>query len=98
MDDHEAMIDEIIDKFNFEKVHIAMTALDWKWKPTVSNTPAVPSISRLKEMARHLLRESIKHKVVGSGGFEAKYVPKVDNDPEYLHLKFILCEADSYDD
>ena len=98
MDDREAMIDEIIDKFNFEKVHIAMTALDWKWKPTVSNTLAVPSISRLKEMARHLLREAINHKVVGSGGFEAKYVPKVDNDPEYLHLKFILCEADSYDD
>lgn len=98
MDDREAMIDEIIDKFNFEKVHIAMTALDWKWKPTVSNTPAVPSISRLKEMARHLLREAINHKTVSSGGFEAKYVPKVDGDPEYFHLRFVLCEADSYDD
>jgi hypothetical protein len=98
MDDREAMIDEVIDKFNFERVHITMTALDWKWRPTVNGPQAVPSISKLKERARYLLRESINHKVIGSGGFEATYTPKVDNDPEYFYLKFILCEADSYDD
>jgi hypothetical protein len=49
-------------------------------------------------MARHLLNESIKETVVGSGGFEAKYHPKDNSDTEYFELKFILCHEDSYDD
>ena len=98
MDDRLLMIDEVIDKFNFERVHIAMTALDWQWQTTAGNGHAVPTLPRLKAMARHLLMESMKNKVVGTGGFEARYHPKVDDESEYFELKFILCEADSYDD
>ncbi len=98
IDDRNAMIEEIIEKFNFEKVLIAMTALDWQWQATDNNVNSVPTLARLKAMARHLLRESINEKVVGSGGFEAKYHPKVDSDSEYFELKFILCHEDSYDD
>ncbi len=98
MDKHKAMIDEIIDKFNFEKVFIAMTALDWRWQTTSGDGYAVPTLQRLKAMARHLLQESIKETVVGSGGFEAKYYSKDNSDSEYFELKFILCHEDSYDD
>lgn len=98
MDDRESMIDEVIDKFNFEKVHIAMTAVDWQWQSTDNTGYAVPSIAKLKATARYLLRESIKSKVIGTGGLEAKYHPKIDDDPEFFELKFTLAHSDSYDD
>lgn len=95
MDDREAQINDLIEDFNFERVHIAMTALDWQWQQTAGNGHAVPSISKLKGMAKHLLRESISHKVVGSGGLLARYHPKVDDEPEYFSLQFVVAQADS---
>ena len=95
---HDEMIEEIIHKFNFEKVLLAMTALDWQWQTTRGNGYEIPTLIRLKAMARHLLRESIKETCVGSGGFEARYHTKDNSDSEYFELKFILCHEDSYDD
>lgn len=95
MDDRESQINDLIDAFDFQRVYIAMAALDWQWQTTEGNGHAVPSIARMKGMARHLLRESIKNKVVGSGGFVARYHPKVDDDPEYFSLQFMLTENDS---
>jgi len=92
------MIDKIIDKFNFERVHIAMTALDWQWSTTEGNGYAVPTLPRLKAMARTLLRESIDKTEVSSGGFVATYHPKEELTSEYFYLKFVLYYADSYDD
>jgi hypothetical protein len=46
-------------------------------------------------MARVLLRESINDKCVGSGGFEARYYPKVDDEDEYFQLRFTLAESNS---
>ena len=96
--DQKEMIDEIIDKFNFEKVLIAMTALDWQWQTTAGNGYSLPTLQRLKAMARFLLNESIKETCVGSGGLEARYHTKDNSDSEYFELKFILCHEDSYDD
>jgi hypothetical protein len=95
---HESMIDEIIDKFNFERVYIAMSALDWQWATTAGNGYEIPTLPRLKAMARVLLRECITEKQVGSGGFVATYHPKDRDTSEYLDLKFVLHHADSYDD
>ena len=95
MDDRELQINDLINDFDFQRVHIAMTALDWQWQTTEGDGHAVPSIAKLKSMARHLLREAIKNKVVGSGGFVARYHPKVDDAPEYFSLQFMLTESDS---
>jgi hypothetical protein len=102
------MIDGIIDTFNFEKVHVAMTVLDWQWAsregrgyavPTIAELKAaVPTIAELKAKAYYLLQESITETCVSSGGFEAKYQPADNSDSEYFELKFILCHEDSYDD
>jgi hypothetical protein len=92
------MIDEIIDKFNFERVHIAMTALDWQWATTDGIGRSVPTLPRLKAKARVLLRECIDDTQVSSGGFIATYHPKDEITSEYLDLKFVLDHADSYDD
>jgi hypothetical protein len=93
---HESMIDQVIDKFNFEKVYVAMTALDWKWSTTAGNGYEIPTLARLKAMARVLLRESVADKQVVSGGLVATYHPKDKEDPEYFDLKFVLHQADSY--
>lgn len=97
-DDRQDMINEVMDKFNFERVHLAMKALNWEWIDLNTNQMSVPSITQLRKAARKLLNKATSHHCVGSGGFEAKYYPPVDDDPEYFTLKFVLHEADSYDD
>ena len=96
--DQISLIDEVIDNFNFERVHITMNALDWQWQTTRNDGMELPSIARLKAMARHLLTEATTEKTVGSGGFQAEYHIDLNSKQEYYSLKFILCEADSYDD
>jgi len=95
MDSKKSLIDDVINTFDFQRVYIAMTAVDWQWQTTEGNGHAVPSIARLKAMARHLLRESIKNTVVGSGGFEARYYAKDKDQDEYFQLRFTLAESNS---
>lgn len=99
MDEHQSnLINDLIDKFKFERVHIAMTALDWGWGDSYGKK-SVPTIAALKQSARRLLTESIKAKIISSGGLMAKYHPRVDGEDEYFELLFILEEADScFDD
>ena len=98
MDARESQIRELVEQFNFERVHIVMTALDWEWRSLPNEPGGVPTVSRLKAMARHLLREAINHKVVESGGFKARYYPRATNDPEYFSLAFIVCQSETLDD
>jgi hypothetical protein len=75
-----SLIDDVIDEFNFEKVHIAMTALDWKWAipPTSLGDPIelqVPTLVRLKEFARYQLMGSIGTGYCSSGGLTSEYFP-----------------------
>ena len=95
---HLLQIEDLIERFNFEKVLVAMQALDWKW---VTTTPSgtvmeIPTISRMKETAERLLIRAAKDKAVcGSGGFEAEYFPECEPDSEMFRLKFILTETDT---
>ena len=64
------MIYEILDEFDFEKVHRVMVALDWQW----SGTDGVPSIGDLRRQARSLLQQVVDSKdthSIGTGGFTA---------------------------
>ena len=63
----EQHIEEVMDWFDFEKVHRVMTMLDWKW----ANTGGVPEIPDLRKRVRDLMRslwnsEDVCH---GTGGF-----------------------------
>ena len=74
------LIDDVINEFDFEKVHIAMTALDWKWAiPATSLDESinleVPTLVRLKEFARYRLIGCIKTGYCFSGGLAAEYFP-----------------------
>ena len=82
----QEVIDEIMDNFDFEKVHKAMTALDWKWGK------GIPDVWELKKSARRLLKTSIEENTcIGTGGF------LVDKDGDYISLKFVVAEWDNYD-
>ena len=75
-----SLIDDVIHEFDFEKVHIAMTALDWKWAIPVTSLDEtikleVPTLVRLKEFARWQLTFSIQTRSCSSGGFKAEYFP-----------------------
>jgi hypothetical protein len=81
-----SLIDDIIDEFNFEKVHKAMIALDWKWaipQTTDYNGPLklqVPTLNRLKEFARYQLISSIKTGLYSSGGLKAEYFSAIQEE------------------
>jgi hypothetical protein len=80
-----SLIDYIIDEFNFEKVHKAMTALDWKWAISVTGDDGslilqVPTLVRLKEFARYQLIASIKSGFYSSGGLKAEYFPAIQEE------------------
>ena len=98
-DDRNVIIDDVIEKFNFERVHVAMVALDWAWQTTEGNGLVVPSVAKLKAAARDLLRKAINHKYIATGGFVARYLPKVDDEPEQFTLQFIVesIDSDGYD-
>jgi hypothetical protein len=93
-------IDYILDTFNFERVHIAMLALDWKWRDPL----AVPTIARLKQRAKFLLDSAYKEKItIATGGLQAVYHPPIkdsdlliDSGP-ILSLSFVLTETNSED-
>jgi hypothetical protein len=101
MDDE---IDYILETFNFERVHVTMIALDWKWSKQNIQPSAVPTIERLKLTAKHLLSVAYKDETsIASGGFLAKYHPPIkdsdlllDQRPS-LSLSFIIVSANSKD-
>jgi hypothetical protein len=105
IDSLTTMVDDIMDEFNFEKVQRTMHALDWKW----AGTPmAVPSISELKDTARHLLLSvyNLRTKeyqethpevpvTCGTGGFRATALANDDGEIDFLKLEFIVTEWES---
>ena len=108
----EELINEVLDNFDFDKVHKVMTFLDWKWVNCSEGTCEVPSISRMIRTVQRYLSQaydglaSNKHDsneyMLGSGGFEiwAKRFPVGLDKPDILlTLNFNLAswEAATYD-
>jgi hypothetical protein len=87
-------IDEIMDHFDFDRVHKVMTALDWRW---ITAEHGVPEKHELRQKARRLLTDAWRseYKRVGTGGFYAEYEHDED-EGEALTLKFELESWSSY--
>jgi hypothetical protein len=96
------MVDDILNEFDFEKVHDPMVAIDRKW---ASPQMAVPSIRELKDTARYLLinvynmrqgeYKDTHHEVpvtCGTGGFRATALCNEDQVVDFLKLEFIITE------
>lgn len=101
-----AMIDNIMEEFNFAKVYKAMIALNWKWLDAKEGTP---TLDELRKEAKYLLKRaaelrlgtlSDEHWEVGiaccTGGFQAKaYCDEDKTKITSLDLKFIVTEWDT---
>jgi hypothetical protein len=87
----QELIDEILDQFDFEKVHLTMKALGWEWMDV-----GVPEAPNLRKSARRLLQEATKspspYSKISSGGF----VVEKDVDG-FLELRFEVSSWNTFD-
>lgn len=88
-------LDSIMDWFDFEEVHKAMIALDWKWLE--SSGTRVPEIYRLKGEVRRLFWECFNDTeqgliTISCGGF----IVGLDKKNDYADCKFAVSTWDSY--
>ena len=82
-------IDNIMDWFDFEKVHKTMKALRWEW---VGAEEKIPCQGEIRERARQLLTEAIQSEMsIGTGGLRVTYIP-VEG---FLKLEFVVSEWDA---
>lgn len=90
-------IEDIMENFNFDRVHDAMEAVDWRW---VGTKYGVPTIDEIKAEARRILVDAVNERTcISTGGLRAVYEAdsKDDTDP-YIGLEFILVEWEGFVD
>ena len=92
-----AKIQDIMEDFDFQKVHDVMTYLDWKW---AMSKHGVPTIDELKNEANRLLIDAcVEKNCVSTGGFRAVYEECSPGDPDpYIGLEFIVEECEGFVD
>lgn len=85
-------IDEILNYFDFERVHKAMVALNWRWE----EIEGVPSVGALVNKARSMLESvaSGKYSSASTGGFRASIIDYPEGEECNLQLSF---ELDGWD-
>ena len=93
----EAMIDEIMEHFDFEKVHKVMSFLDWEWD-IGDGEQTVPSTYRLMKQAKQMLKyitqyDDKEYHEMATGGFRA-----VLNEEGDLELRFEITKSASFND
>lgn len=72
----EQMIADVMDDFDFDKVHDVMKALGWEWIALTGNGE-VPSVWQIAKRAKKLLDEVMdfygdgEHHAISTGGFTA---------------------------
>lgn len=93
-------IDDIMDNFDFDKVHKTMTLLGWCWSGTINGGGyGVPEKRTIRKLARSLMKEAMESKdlsfTIGTGGFEV--VKKTEEDKVYLSLSFVVANWNNYE-
>lgn len=91
-------IDDIMDNFDFEKVHEAMNLLGWRWWTQKTDSLDIPDIPRLRKVARRLMQDAMGSHMssysTGTGGFQ---VDKTTEEGKvFLSLSFVLTSWDNY--
>jgi hypothetical protein len=81
-------IEDVLDYFDFDKVHKVMTCLNWTWH----DTEGVPMVGDLRKRARELLKEVPVGGYRATGGFEVR-----QPEENYYSLAFVLTDWNNYD-
>ena len=101
---HNMMIKDIIENFNFQKCRMVMSFLGWTWGMPPGRTP---DIEDMKKTAKYLMEGAIKGCLESktctpgetymnaTGGFKAEAIKSKYNHIVYLQLEFILTEWES---
>lgn len=92
----EKLIDEVLDEFDFDRVHEVMKLLNWQWQTACANKREIPSHYRLITSARNSLRNSVKNGFYATGGFAARYHSASQGEDEWFTLEFVVCSASNY--
>ena len=82
----ERHIKEILNNFNFEKVHNTMKKLDWEWFNV-----GIPTIKDLKKQSKILLEDVCKYDICSSSSGGLKAIKNND----HLELEFVIADYDS---
>ena len=101
---YDRIEEEILDHFDFNKVHKVMEHLNWTWFEIGDE---VPSVSDIRKKARALLREcadklldnpddNFPDYAVGTGGLYAKAYRGIDSI-DYFRLYFAVESWDNFD-
>lgn len=92
-----AKIRDIMENFDFKKVHTIMEQLGWKW---AGCRFGVPTMEELKDEAKRILTEACVAKThISTGGFRAVFEEGWPGDPNpYVGLEFILEEYEGDDE
>ena len=91
-------IDDIMDNFDFDKVHETMTLLGWRWVNHDTQAFEIPHVSELRKRARSLMKEALASSRasyrIATGGFQVDKT--TEEDKTYLSLSFVLTSWDNY--
>ena len=95
-------IDNIIDNFNWEKVHNAMSALGWTWHDSEGETPTTGMLFRCGVDLLHDVYDRAEQQkencVTSTGGFRALAIINEDTkEVESIRLVFELTSWEAYD-
>lgn len=94
----EQMIADVMDDFDFNKVHDVMKALFWTWATDTGNSE-VHGVWRIVKCAKKLLDDVMEyygdgeHHAISTGGFKAEL-----EEDGTLSLLFVLEQTSSYTD
>lgn len=77
-------LEEIMDSFDFDKVHEIMSALKWNWATTEKG--GIPDKYELRRKARQLMKQAINGEGSGTGGFRAWVTDGTDEDGPWTKL------------
>jgi hypothetical protein len=94
----DEIIEDILDEFDFDKVHKVMEFLEWTWyKDGVQSPPEVPTKGELRKKARYLMNTCIEHEEcsTGTGGFHVRK-STYDGVP-YYELQFVVTSWNNYE-
>lgn len=94
-------IANVMENFDFYKVHKVMELLQWVWITCGEDGKAtVPSVAQMKAEAKRLLIEAVYEKTnIATGGFKAVYESDgPDDDDPYIGLEFIVEDCEGFDE
>jgi hypothetical protein len=89
-------VDDLVNKFNFERVAKIMDAINWRWRIHSTNEFRRPTIDEMKIQVQVLFNSSIAamrkmdQAATGSGGFNAICKKSASSSSGYeLRLEFV---------